>query len=102
MEKDKVCHVVKAGNMLARFGWPLTLMSGRRICRKHGDEAVTLLLDTHSYLWWLTDPNLLSTPAALAIGDPTNRVLVSMVSLWEIAIKRVIGKLKAPIDLQND
>ena len=67
-----------------------------------GDEAVTLLLDTHSFLWWLTDPELLSTEASGAIGDPDNRVLVSITSLWEIAIKRVIGKLKAPIDLQND
>ena len=63
---------------------------------------MTLLLDTHVFLWWLTDPTQLSHSALSAIGDPSNRVLVSLVSLWEIAIKRVIGKLKAPIDLQND
>src|SRR5262249_4445771 len=60
------------------------------------------LLDTHSFLWWLSDPKLLSAAAASAIGDPNNRILVSVVVLWEIAIKRVIGKLTAPIDLQTD
>src|SRR5436309_10451837 len=61
-----------------------------------------LLLDTHVFLWWLSDPKLLSLAASNAIGDPKNRILVSIVSLWEIAIKRVIGKLLAPIDLQTD
>jgi PIN domain nuclease of toxin-antitoxin system len=62
-----------------------------------------LLLDTHTFLWWLSDPKLLSVPAAAAaIGDPQNRVLVSVAVLWEIAIKRVIGKLTAPINLQHD
>ena len=61
-----------------------------------------LLLDTHVFLWWLSDPKLLSSAAATAIADPQNRILVSVVALWEIAIKRVIGKLSAPIDLQMD
>jgi PIN domain nuclease of toxin-antitoxin system len=63
---------------------------------------VTLLLDTHTFLWWLSNPGTLSPAAATMIGDPQNRVLVSVVSLWEIAIKRNIGKLTAPIDLQHD
>jgi PIN domain nuclease of toxin-antitoxin system len=63
---------------------------------------VTLLLDTHTFLWWLSNPGTLSPAAASIIGDPQNRVLVSVVSLWEIAIKRNIGKLTAPIDLQHD
>ena len=61
-----------------------------------------LLLDTHVFLWWLSDPKLLSSVAANAIADPQNRVLVSVIVLWESAIKRVIGKLSAPIDLQTD
>jgi PIN domain nuclease of toxin-antitoxin system len=61
-----------------------------------------VLLDTHVFLWWLDDPKKLAPAAATAIGDPQNRVLVSVVSLWEIAIKRVIGKLKAPINLHTD
>ena len=61
-----------------------------------------LLLDTHTFLWWLSSPNLLSQSAKLAIADPANEVCVSVITLWEIAIKRAIGKLQAPVDLQSD
>ena len=62
-----------------------------------------LLLDTHVFLWWLVrSATSLAQSAATAIGDPQNRILVSVVVLWEIAIKRVIGKLSAPIDLEKD
>jgi PIN domain nuclease of toxin-antitoxin system len=61
-----------------------------------------LLLDTHAFLWWLSDPKLLATPAAAAIADPQNQVLISVAVLWEIAIKRAIGKLIAPIDFGQD
>jgi PIN domain nuclease of toxin-antitoxin system len=63
---------------------------------------VKLLLDTHTFLWWLSVPHQLSTPASAAIADPANEVHVSVITLWEIAIKRAIGKLQAPIDLQSD
>lgn len=63
---------------------------------------MTLLLDTHTFLWWLSKPGELSARAAQALGDPQNRVLVSILVLWEIAIKRSIGKLTAPIDLEHD
>ena len=48
---------------------------------------MTLLLDTHSFLWfWWDDPQLSET-AKHAICDPTQRKLISTVSCWEIAIK---------------
>lgn len=54
---------------------------------------MNLLLDTHAFLWW--DSNDARLPAALrqAISSPRNRVFVSAVSVWEIAIKRASGKL---------
>jgi PIN domain nuclease of toxin-antitoxin system len=58
-----------------------------------------LLVDTHPLLWWLTDDRSLSERAREAIADPGNEPLVSVVSLWEIAIKRSLGKLSAPDDL---
>lgn len=58
-----------------------------------------LLADTHAVLWWLTDAPELSSGARAAIADPLNDVLVSAASVWEIAIKRSIGKLHAPPDL---
>jgi PIN domain nuclease of toxin-antitoxin system len=55
---------------------------------------VRLLLDTHSFLWWVfADPNL-SRKARAAIGDDEdNEVFVSAASAWEIATKYRIGKL---------
>ena len=58
-----------------------------------------LLVDTHALLWWLTDDRALSRTAREALADPANEPLVSAASVWEIAIKRSLGKLSAPEDL---
>jgi PIN domain nuclease of toxin-antitoxin system len=58
-----------------------------------------LLVDTHALLWWLIDDAGLSQTAREALSDPVNDVLVSTASVWEIAIKRALGKLGAPDDL---
>lgn len=55
-----------------------------------------LLLDTHVLLWALADSEMLSKSAAAAIMDSRNAVLVSAVSIWEIAIKQGLGKLSLP------
>jgi PIN domain nuclease of toxin-antitoxin system len=54
---------------------------------------VALLLDTHTFLWFINDDARLSRRAAEQIGDPTERVVLSVVSAWEITIKTSIGKL---------
>jgi PIN domain nuclease of toxin-antitoxin system len=53
---------------------------------------VRLLLDTHAFLWFITDDPKLSAPARELIADPNNEVLISPVSYWETAIKVSIGK----------
>lgn len=58
-----------------------------------------LLLDTHTLLWWLAGDKALSISARRLIADPTTEPLVSTASIWEIAIKRSLGKLTAPEDL---
>ena len=58
-----------------------------------------LLLDAHALLWWLTDDPRLSEPAKRSLEGPANDVVVSAVSLWELEIKRVNGRLDAPDDL---
>ena len=58
-----------------------------------------LLVDTHAVLWWLADDAALSARAHELIADPRSVPLVSAASLWEIAIKRSLGKLEAPDDL---
>lgn len=56
-----------------------------------------LLLDTHALLWWLADDGQLGARAREPIADPGNDVLVSIASLWEILVKRRVGKLEADI-----
>ena len=55
---------------------------------------MTLLLDTHVFLWWLDDPSQLSKAAAKAIGDGKNTVYVSAAVVWEISIKKALGKAR--------
>lgn len=55
-----------------------------------------LLLDAHPLLWWLADDPELAAAARTAIGDPATDVLVSAATIWEIEIKRALGKLDAP------
>lgn len=62
---------------------------------------MNLLLDTHALLWWLDDPDLLAEEARSAIEDGNNMVFVSAAVAWEIAIKKSLGKLEAPDDLQD-
>jgi len=53
---------------------------------------MTLSLDTHVFLWWLDDPQLLSKAARKAIGDGKHTVYVGAAVAWEIAVKRGFGK----------
>jgi PIN domain nuclease of toxin-antitoxin system len=57
---------------------------------------VILLLDAHSLLWWLADDPELDAAAWRSIADPTNDLLVSATTVWEIEIKRAAGRLRAP------
>ena len=58
-----------------------------------------LLLDTRVLLWWLAnDPNL-GDEARTVISDSGSAVYVSAATVWEISIKRALGKLDAPSDL---
>lgn len=52
-----------------------------------------LLLDTHTFLWWLSGDDALSATARTAIADEGNGIFISAASAWEIATKHRIGKL---------
>ena len=51
-----------------------------------------LLLDTHLLLWAAGEPDRLSAEARSLIGNPENEPLFSAASLWEVAIKRGLGR----------
>lgn len=59
------------------------------------------LLDTHALLWWLTDNPTLNNEAVKIICNPENIIFVSSATAWEISIKKAIGKLDAPDDLEE-
>jgi PIN domain nuclease of toxin-antitoxin system len=58
---------------------------------------VKLLLDTHTLLWVLGEPERLRIETRQILSDHANTVFVSAVSLWEIVVKCRVGKLRANI-----
>ena len=57
-----------------------------------------LLLDTHLLIWTATNAKRVSVEARRLIEDPDNDIVFSLVSLWEIAIKRSLGRPDFQID----
>jgi PIN domain nuclease of toxin-antitoxin system len=51
-----------------------------------------ILLDTHIWIWALTDPSKLAPKARDALEDPDNEILFSAASVWEFAIKHGLGR----------
>lgn len=60
-----------------------------------------LLLDTHTFLWWDSDPTRLSSQVLSLCRDPAVLLILSLVSLWEIQIKSSLGKLPLPFPLRT-
>ncbi|MEI2805520.1 MAG: type II toxin-antitoxin system prevent-host-death family antitoxin [Albidovulum sp.] len=73
---------------------------------RRGDRAavrwrgVKLLLDTHLLLWAAGEPGRLSAEARASIEAPENELLFSAASLWEIAIKRGLGREDFRVDVR--
>lgn len=60
-----------------------------------------LLLDTHTLIWWDSDPAQLSPRVLSMCQDPTNQVIISVVSVWEMQIKIQLGKMKVASPLAH-
>ena len=60
-----------------------------------------LLLDTHSFLWFVLDDPKLSATAKAAIEDAANDIEISSASYWEIAIKIALGNYRLPQPYQQ-
>ncbi|MBD2498157.1 type II toxin-antitoxin system VapC family toxin [Nostoc sp. FACHB-280] len=62
-----------------------------------------ILLDTHIWLWWLHSPDQLSERGRnlLTIGENQNALIVSAISVWEIAVKYSNGKLPLPLPVNE-
>ena len=62
---------------------------------------MNILLDTHVLLWWLADDACLEEKARRAIEDVNNLTFVSAASIWEIVIKKALGKLDLPASFRE-
>ena len=59
------------------------------------------LLDTHVFLWWMSDADKLSREVYEIIADASNLIYISSATVWEIAIKEALGKLRVHTDLDR-
>ena len=60
-----------------------------------------VLVDTHVFLWWVEGDRALPAKARAALADRDNECLISLVSVWELAIKASLGKLKLALPVQR-
>lgn len=58
------------------------------------------LLDTHVFLWWISDDERLSETARKILASGENELFFSAAGCWEIAIKARLGKLDMPKKLE--
>ena len=62
---------------------------------------MTLLLDTHAFLWFVTGDRRLSRASRAALEHEDARLLLSAATVWEMAIKSSLGRLSLPGPLQD-
>ena len=60
-----------------------------------------LLLDTHGFLWLRSEPHRLPSRVLNAYQDTSNRIYLSIISVWEMQIKHQIGKLRLDMSLKD-
>jgi PIN domain nuclease of toxin-antitoxin system len=60
-----------------------------------------LLLDTHAFIWWDSEPTRLSVQALALCQNPENSLILSVASLWEMQIKLQLGKLRLALSLEQ-
>ncbi|MCS6804855.1 MAG: type II toxin-antitoxin system VapC family toxin [Acidobacteriota bacterium] len=60
-----------------------------------------LLLDTHTFIWWDSEPAKLSPRVLALCQDRQNVLLLSVVSIWEMQIKSELGKLRLALSLKE-
>ena len=62
-------------------------------------ESDAYLLDTHTFLWLATDDQRLSQTARQRVLDPTTELFLSVGSVWELAIKKSLGRVELTVPL---
>jgi PIN domain nuclease of toxin-antitoxin system len=60
-----------------------------------------VLVDTHVFLWWVEGNRALPPKARAVLADSDNECLLSLASVWELAIKSGLGKIKLALPAQR-
>ena len=60
-----------------------------------------LLLDTHTFIWWDSEPAKLSTKVLALCQDQENTLILSVASVWQIQIKSQLGKIKLNLPMKE-
>ena len=60
-----------------------------------------ILLDTHSFIWWIEDSPRLSTLAKKIVENLDNNCFFSLASCWELAIKSSMGRIKLTLPIRD-
>jgi PIN domain nuclease of toxin-antitoxin system len=60
-----------------------------------------LLLDTHAFIWWASEPQRLSQKVLILCQDRANTLMISVASIWEMQIKLQLGRLRLTLPLRN-
>ncbi len=64
-------------------------------------EPQACLLDTHTFLWLATDDGRLGDTAREMVRDPATDLFLSVASVWELAIKKSLGRMDLTIPLSR-
>lgn len=64
--------------------------------------TTSYLIDSHIWLWMLSDSPRLRPRMRAIIADTDNVLLLSMASIWELAIKAALGRLRAPLSTEGE
>ena len=59
---------------------------------------MNIILDTHIFIWWNDNPAKLTKKARETIEDKNNTIYISAVVIWEMTVKKMLGKLESPDD----
>jgi PIN domain nuclease of toxin-antitoxin system len=60
-----------------------------------------VVLDTHAFLWWITDDDQLPSSARSIIGNRENELFLSAATGWEVAIKAKLGRIHLPAKVDS-
>ncbi|MBF0228786.1 MAG: type II toxin-antitoxin system VapC family toxin [Desulfamplus sp.] len=60
-----------------------------------------LLLDTHTFIWWDSEPSKLPSKVLASCQNKENTLIISVASVWEMQIKSQLGKMKLSLPLEE-